>query len=51
MSQIDVVPGQVVSAGQTIGLTGLTGFTTGHHLHFEIRYNGGFVDPALYLNF
>ncbi|QFG02602.1 peptidoglycan DD-metalloendopeptidase family protein [Tepidiforma bonchosmolovskayae] len=51
MSQIDVVPGQAVSAGQTIGLTGLTGFTTGHHLHFEIRYNGGFVDPALYLNF
>ncbi|WP_322796651.1 M23 family metallopeptidase [Tepidiforma sp.] len=51
MSQIDVVPGQAVSAGETIGLTGLTGFTTGHHLHFEIRYNGGFVDPALYLNF
>lgn len=51
MSQIDVVPGQAVSAGQTIGLTGLTGFTTGHHLHFEIRYNGGFVDPARYLDF
>lgn len=51
MSQIDVVPGQAVSAGQTIGLTGLTGFTTGHHLHFEVRYNGGFVDPALYFSF
>lgn len=51
MSQINVSPGQRVSAGSTLGMTGLTGFTTGHHLHFEIRYNGGYVDPALYLNF
>ncbi|MEO8540176.1 MAG: LysM peptidoglycan-binding domain-containing M23 family metallopeptidase [bacterium] len=51
MSQINVNPGQRVSAGTTLGITGLTGFTTGHHLHFEIRYNGGYVDPALYLNF
>ena len=51
MSQINVTPGQRVSAGATLGITGLTGFTTGHHLHFEIRYNGGYVNPALYLNF
>ncbi len=51
MSQINVTPGQRVSAGATLGMTGLTGFTTGHHLHFEIRYNGGYVNPALYLNF
>ena len=51
MSQINVTPGQRVSAGGTLGLTGLTGFTTGHHLHFEIRYNGGYLNPALYLNF
>jgi murein DD-endopeptidase MepM/ murein hydrolase activator NlpD len=51
MSQINVNPGQKVSAGTTLGMTGLTGFTTGHHLHFEIRYNGGYVNPALYLNF
>lgn len=51
MSQINVTPGQRVSAGATLGLTGLTGFTTGHHLHFEILYNGGFVNPALYIGF
>ncbi|HNM77606.1 MAG TPA: M23 family metallopeptidase [Tepidiformaceae bacterium] len=51
MSQINVTPGQRVSAGSTLGMTGLTGFTTGHHLHFEVRYNGGYVNPALYLNF
>ncbi len=51
MSQINVTPGQRIAAGATLGMTGLTGFTTGHHLHFEIRYNGGYVNPALYLNF
>jgi len=51
MSQIDVVPGQRVSGGTRLGMTGLTGLTTGHHLHFEIRYNGGYLNPALYLNF
>ena len=51
MSQIDVTPGQRVSAGTRLGMTGITGFTTGHHLHFEIRLNGGSVNPALYLGF
>jgi murein DD-endopeptidase MepM/ murein hydrolase activator NlpD len=51
MSQINVTPGQRVSAGATLGMTGLTGFTTGHHLHFEIRLNGGYLNPALYLGF
>jgi murein DD-endopeptidase MepM/ murein hydrolase activator NlpD len=51
MSEIDVSPGQRVSAGSTLGITGLTGLTTGHHLHFEIRYNNGPVNPALYLPF
>ncbi len=51
MSQISVSPGQRVSAGATLGMTGLTGFTTGHHLHFEIRLNGRYLDPALYLGF
>jgi murein DD-endopeptidase MepM/ murein hydrolase activator NlpD len=51
MSQINVTPGQRVSAGATLGITGLTGFTTGHHLHFEVRYNGGYVNPELYFNF
>jgi len=51
MSEIHVSPGQRVSAGGMIGLSGLTGYTTGHHLHFEIRYFGGPVNPRLYIGF
>jgi murein DD-endopeptidase MepM/ murein hydrolase activator NlpD len=51
MSQILASPGQRVSAGAQIGISGMTGFTTGEHLHFEIRYNGGYVNPADYLPF
>jgi murein DD-endopeptidase MepM/ murein hydrolase activator NlpD len=51
MSQINVTPGQQVSAGTILGISGVTGFTTGEHLHFEIRFNGAPVNPAAYLGF
>jgi len=50
-SQILVTPGQVVSAGTVIGVSGVTGYTTGEHLHFEIRINGAPVNPAAYIDF
>jgi murein DD-endopeptidase MepM/ murein hydrolase activator NlpD len=49
--QINVSPGQKVAAGAPLGVSGLTGFTTGEHLHFEIRLNGAPVNPADYIGF
>jgi murein DD-endopeptidase MepM/ murein hydrolase activator NlpD len=48
-SRIMVSVGQSVSQGQVIGLTGCTGFCFGPHLHFEVRINGGVVNPLNYL--
>lgn len=38
--------GAVVVAGETIGFVGLTGITTGPHLHFAVFADGELVDPA-----
>jgi murein DD-endopeptidase MepM/ murein hydrolase activator NlpD len=42
-----VVAGQLVNVGQVIGYVGLTGWTTGPHLHFEYRLNGVQLNPRL----
>jgi murein DD-endopeptidase MepM/ murein hydrolase activator NlpD len=51
MDQINVSPGQRVAKGTILGISGITGFTTGEHLHFEIRFQGAPVNPADYLGF
>lgn len=43
-----VSTGQYVSKGELIGYGGSSGYSTGPHLHYEIRYNGEKVDPAYY---
>ncbi|MBO4599963.1 MAG: RNA polymerase factor sigma-54 [Bacteroidales bacterium] len=51
LSRINVKPMQVVAAGQTLGLGGSTGRSTGPHLHFEVRFQYEPFDPEWILDF
>ncbi len=48
-SELYVKDGDMVEKGQPISAVGSTGFSTGPHLHFELRANGEPIDPAVYL--
>ncbi len=50
LSKINVSAGERVEAGQVIGRAGMTGRTSGPHLHFETRVDGSPVNPAPYLS-
>lgn len=41
--------GDTVAEGQTIGVQGSTGVSSGKHLHYEVQSNGEYIDPETYL--
>jgi murein DD-endopeptidase MepM/ murein hydrolase activator NlpD len=46
LSRIGVHEGQRVRVGQRIGLSGATGRVTGPHLHWAVRWQNAYLDPA-----
>ncbi|MDE2464839.1 MAG: M23 family metallopeptidase, partial [Alphaproteobacteria bacterium] len=49
LSQIRVRVGERVKRGQRLGDLGSSGYSTGPHLHYEIRVAGRHVDPIPYM--
>jgi murein DD-endopeptidase MepM/ murein hydrolase activator NlpD len=49
-SRIDVREGQHVEAGDQLGLSGATGRVTGPHLHWAVRWQNAYLDPAKLLS-
>lgn len=47
--EVELSEGQYITAGTRIGRVGMSGRTTGPHLHWGLKYNGTYIDPALVL--
>jgi hypothetical protein len=50
LSKITVKQGDIVQAGDLIGYSGNTGYSTGAHLHFGVKEGGEYIDPSPYID-
>ncbi|HJP40270.1 MAG TPA: M23 family metallopeptidase [Dehalococcoidia bacterium] len=50
LSEVVVVAGQMIEAGEVIGKVGSTGLSTGAHLHWEMSVGGVRVDPSRFVD-
>jgi murein DD-endopeptidase MepM/ murein hydrolase activator NlpD len=51
LSSLNVIPGEQLKRGDIIGDVGVSGRTTGPHVHYEVRINGAPVNPMRYLRY
>src|SRR5262249_16039623 len=51
LSRIAVSEGENITKGDVVGYEGTTGFSTGPHLHFEVRVNGKPNNPLNYVQY
>jgi murein DD-endopeptidase MepM/ murein hydrolase activator NlpD len=50
LSKISVKKGEKLSMGDKVGEAGSSGYSTGPHLHFELRKDGMILDPEKYIS-
>ncbi len=48
LAEVLVERGKQVARGEVIGLVGMTGKTSGYHIHYEIYHNGRILDPSMW---
>ena len=51
LSSFNVMPGEQLKRGDTIGNVGVSGRSTGPHVHYEVRINGAPVNPMRFLRY
>jgi murein DD-endopeptidase MepM/ murein hydrolase activator NlpD len=51
LHRIKVKPGQIVEAGELVGLGGSSGQSTGSHLHWEVRFKGVPINPLNFIDY